>query len=359
MTSSGVRYCWPRLSPPALSCTPGVIWTNWGSLTKHDKLMNPMTKSLWACAMSAAAFVYSPVANVPLELISPISRHAFPSGKPTSLRPLITPSPGTTCALTRSAHSAIWYNPLEYWFLTVLPISANFLSSKIKTLCFAASIWSDLANSGVKSSRMSTCVFTMQTWGPILSTRLKTLSQLVKSTETARFDFLICITSNNFLVTELLAICALASKLSLLPSLAGTLATAAGVNVFVDRNSLTFPAISWPTFPFAKSTSRTSGSVRRLWSLTPWNCSISFPPWKRSNKTTASETTNSTEARASTVSRTLDPLVTTSSITKQLLFGVKTPSISLFVPYDLASFLLITIGTFWPTEIADAIGKAV
>ena len=42
------------------------------------------------------------------------------------------PGPGTMCALMMSAHLTIWYKPPVYCSVTVLPMSANFRSSKMR-----------------------------------------------------------------------------------------------------------------------------------------------------------------------------------------------------------------------------------
>ena len=44
------------------------------------------------------------------------------------------PGPGSGCALTKSAHAAIWWYPSRHWCTTVFPMSANFRSSKIMKL---------------------------------------------------------------------------------------------------------------------------------------------------------------------------------------------------------------------------------
>lgn len=48
-----------------------------------------------------------------------------------------------------------------------------YLSSKIRKLCFSANSVSLVPKSGVKSSKISTCVLTAQTNGPIFSTSCK------------------------------------------------------------------------------------------------------------------------------------------------------------------------------------------
>lgn len=62
----------------------------------------------------------------------------------------------------------------------------------------------------------------------------------MKLIEIVRFDFLICIILNNFLVIELFVICVFVLKLSLFFGLVGILVIVGGVNVFVDRNLFIF-----------------------------------------------------------------------------------------------------------------------
>lgn len=63
--------------------------------------------------MLTTAFVYSPVASEPWELISPMSKHPRPIGFPTALRPFTTPGPGTAWAFTKWDQDEIWYKPPE------------------------------------------------------------------------------------------------------------------------------------------------------------------------------------------------------------------------------------------------------
>lgn len=57
------------------------------------------------------AFVYSPVAREPWELICAMSRQPRPRGFPTALRPFTTPGPGTAWAFTMWDQEEIWYKP--------------------------------------------------------------------------------------------------------------------------------------------------------------------------------------------------------------------------------------------------------
>eukprot|EP00958_Prasinococcus_capsulatus_P023082 scaffold3352_cov326-Prasinococcus_capsulatus_cf.AAC.9 len=92
--------------------TPGVIWMRPSlpgppSQELGDTEMKPMTKSLCSSAIFAAAFVYSPLAIVPLELISASRRRPRPFSRPGPLSPSMIPDPGTMCALVMWDQSAI------------------------------------------------------------------------------------------------------------------------------------------------------------------------------------------------------------------------------------------------------------
>mmetsp|Transcript_8922 Transcript_8922/g.22927 ORF Transcript_8922/g.22927 Transcript_8922/m.22927 type:complete len:257 (-) Transcript_8922:946-1716(-) len=199
----GSLYCCPRPSPPLPSLIPGVICTRlwsgqWSAHWFGFTLMKPITKSLFCSAMAAAALVYSPVAMVPSELISARSSKPRPFSIPASLRPWMMPGPGTMCAFTMSAHEEILYTPPENWDATVFPMSANFLSSKMRKLCFFARPARLSAVASSQSSRMSTWVLMQHTWGPTASAIRSSRSRLVTSTATERLLRLAVITWYSF-----------------------------------------------------------------------------------------------------------------------------------------------------------------
>lgn len=129
--------------PPVCICTPGVMWMNSGLVLIFDPQINPSTKSECSSAICTfkgttpdkhlltgnlqwylkkfawhvltTAFVYSPVASDPLELIWAMSKQPRPRGFPTALRPFTTPGPGTAWAFTMWDHDEILYKPPGKW----------------------------------------------------------------------------------------------------------------------------------------------------------------------------------------------------------------------------------------------------
>lgn len=69
------------------------------------------------------------------------------------------PSPGRTLQLMMWAHSEMRRVPRWYCFWTVLPMSMNLRSSKMRKLCFLARALRQETVSGQKSDRMSMWVF--------------------------------------------------------------------------------------------------------------------------------------------------------------------------------------------------------
>mmetsp|Transcript_4335 Transcript_4335/g.15191 ORF Transcript_4335/g.15191 Transcript_4335/m.15191 type:complete len:285 (+) Transcript_4335:167-1021(+) len=209
MTEAGVLYCWPRASPPASSCTPGVICTSPGSTGVFHVAgatdMNPITKSGCSAAILAAVSVYAPFASVPFELISASSSSPRPFGAPTCLSPSIIPPPGTTCALVRCDQSAMWYTPALYCPTTVFPMSANLRSSKMRKSCLSASSRSFGPKEGSKSGNRSTCVLRQQISGPTLSARAMSSAAVGTSAATHRLVRLRSMHSSSALPAEFLA----------------------------------------------------------------------------------------------------------------------------------------------------------
>mmetsp|Transcript_39014 Transcript_39014/g.96672 ORF Transcript_39014/g.96672 Transcript_39014/m.96672 type:complete len:217 (+) Transcript_39014:362-1012(+) len=195
ITLAGVLYCCPRPSPPLPSCTPGVMCTR---PRLHSAVhsagrteINPMTKSGCLAAMATAASVYAPAAMVPSEDISASSSRPRPLGRPTCLRPSMMPAPGTMCALVMWLQSAMRCTPLEYCPTTVLPMSANLRSSKIRKLCLAASASSLLPKAWSKSGYRSQCVLSTQISGPIWSASASSSAAVSTSAATHRLVFLV------------------------------------------------------------------------------------------------------------------------------------------------------------------------
>ena len=90
------------------------------------------------------------------------------------------PSPAIEWAFVISAHWEILYTPSLYWLFAVLPISANFRSSKIKKLCLWDTSTKRWILSIEKSSKISTWVLSTQICGPNSSAVLKELLFMIQ-----------------------------------------------------------------------------------------------------------------------------------------------------------------------------------
>ncbi|CAG9093536.1 unnamed protein product [Plutella xylostella] len=224
-----------------------------------------------------------------------------------------TPSPGREWTVTQSAQSPILYSPLEYCRDTVLPISANFLSSRIKKPNWSASCFSCVTNDSEKSSIMSTWVFTRQMCSPTLVKRSSILAVDVRSTDKHRFDFFVAMMLKSFLAMGLLASFSRFSYVNLVLS-TGASATVGSLTAWLFfKYSLTFAAVSFVTLPCFTNISNSEEIVNRDFTCTLFASKFLTPPCCLSTMTTASSATSPSLRISFTVSRTLPPDVTTSS----------------------------------------------
>mmetsp|Transcript_13769 Transcript_13769/g.51552 ORF Transcript_13769/g.51552 Transcript_13769/m.51552 type:complete len:348 (+) Transcript_13769:209-1252(+) len=338
MTNAGVLYCCPIASPPPPSCTPGVICTNpFDHVFCHfaeSVLMNPMTKSGCSAAMSIAALVYSPLAMVPLLDISASNKSPRPFCNPTDFNPSIMPLPGTMCAFVMWLQSAILCTPLAYCPTTVLPMSANLRSSKMRKLCFEASWVSSATNSSEKSGYKSQCVFNTQISGPSLSASSRSSAAVSTSALRHRFVFFVPIKRHNSLAQTLRVSSALSTYGIRFSTGASGISfpLALGPVWFALMNALTDRTKSALILPFFSNVTRTRDRGSTACNFKSFAANRASPPCSRSMSTTTSFTTRPTWFKGSTVSITEAPLVTKSSTTKQVCPTWKAPSIAFFVP---------------------------
>mmetsp|Transcript_8030 Transcript_8030/g.49607 ORF Transcript_8030/g.49607 Transcript_8030/m.49607 type:complete len:217 (-) Transcript_8030:538-1188(-) len=215
--------------------------------------------------------------------------------------------------------------------LTVLPMSANFRSSKIMKSCFLANSWIFVQNSGVKSGRISTWVLSTQIEGPILSANSNSSSAVPTSAATLRFVFLRAISLKSSFATWFSANSALASYVRRL-FFAHSSATF-GRWVWLDvMKSFTFFTVDASSLPCFSSTSMMKVILHAEWSFRPWLVRCWAPPCSRSISTTTSLTFKPSALSGSTVSMTDIPLVTRSSTMRHVCPAWKAPSMAFFVP---------------------------
>mmetsp|Transcript_4773 Transcript_4773/g.9472 ORF Transcript_4773/g.9472 Transcript_4773/m.9472 type:complete len:216 (+) Transcript_4773:490-1137(+) len=215
-------------------------------------------------------------------------------------------------------------------------MSANLRSSKIRKLCFSASFRSASPNAGLKSDMTSTCVLRTHTWGPTLSASSSTSLHVPRSAATDRLDFLASMMERSCLASALPAISALlpydtVAILGLSFAAFGA-PLEVGSNWFSLTNARTFSQVAASIFPAFSSTSMNLVTVRALLSTTPPSVIRSGPPCCRSSSTTACVQIRPSSLRDAAVSRTLMPLVTTSSTIRQFAPCLYTPSTIFLVP---------------------------
>mmetsp|Transcript_3766 Transcript_3766/g.13384 ORF Transcript_3766/g.13384 Transcript_3766/m.13384 type:complete len:343 (+) Transcript_3766:206-1234(+) len=333
ITFIGVLYCWPMLSPPTCNCTPGVMLIKPLDHSTFQAFgfvaMKPMTKSLWSLAIWMAASVYAPFAMVPLELISARRSNPLFLGKPTDFNPSMIPDPGTMCALVTCDQSAILCTPEEYCPTTVLPISANLRSSKMRKSCFFAIACNFSPKSSVKSGYKSQCVFNMQISGPNVSASSSNSFAVSTSAATHKFDFFFSIKWNISFAHWLEAIFALSAYVSLF------VFSSLGLSPpvwFAAMNCCTSSTNSLLIFPSFSKTFNTLLNGNTACNFNPFFFNVCSPPCSRSIKTTTSVVFNPTCCNGCTVSITDIPLVTKSSTNKHVCPFSNAPSIAFFVP---------------------------
>mmetsp|Transcript_5376 Transcript_5376/g.9321 ORF Transcript_5376/g.9321 Transcript_5376/m.9321 type:complete len:345 (-) Transcript_5376:203-1237(-) len=325
MAECGVSHFCPSASPPAASLTPGVMCTSHGaSAVSCCCAMNPITKSRFTRAIATAASVYDPVARLPAELIWARRRRPRPRGRPTCLRPSMMPGPGMMCAFVMCDHDAMRNGPPWYCMTTVLPMSANLRSSKMRNLCSAARAVSCAATSGVHWSRASAWVLRQHMYGPSSAATVSTSAAVHRSAATHRLLCFAAMISNSILAVALVHSAARSEKLSRCGLSRAGAREAAGEGTGVEAAGGRAVWLSWMKSSVALSmcscrrpspcnTWRTSVMVKTEWRARFLDVRCARAPCSRSRSTTTSRTTRPSCSSGSTVSNTLIPLVTRSS----------------------------------------------